>query len=54
LASNGAGGSIGWADPDSTLAVGICHNRMFRINPPLPPEEHPFTALGELARSLVA
>ncbi|OLT09019.1 hypothetical protein BJF78_06720 [Pseudonocardia sp. CNS-139] len=53
LASNGSGGSIGWADPDSTLAVAICHNRMFRINPPLPPEEHPFTALGELARSLV-
>ena len=28
----GAGGSIGWADPDSKLAVAICHNRMF--NPP--------------------
>ena len=53
LASNGSGGSIGWADPDTKLAVAICHNRMFRINPPLPPEEHPFTALGELARSLV-
>jgi CubicO group peptidase (beta-lactamase class C family) len=53
LASNGAGGSIAWADLDSGLAVAICHNRMFRINPPLPPEEHPFTALGELARSLV-
>ena len=53
LASNGAGGSIAWADPDARLAVAICHNRMFRINPPLPPDEHPFTALGELARSLV-
>jgi CubicO group peptidase (beta-lactamase class C family) len=25
----GAGGSIGWADPDENLAVAICHNRMF-------------------------
>lgn len=24
----GAGGSIGWADPDARLAVAICHNRM--------------------------
>lgn len=24
----GAGGSIAWADPDSKLAVAICHNRM--------------------------
>lgn len=54
LCSNGAGGSIAWADPDSGLAVAICHNRMFRINPPLPPEEHPFTELGGVARSLVA
>jgi len=53
LASNGSGGSIAWADPDAKLAVAICHNRMFRINPPLPPQEHPFTAVGDLARSLV-
>lgn len=25
----GAGGSIGWGDPDNRLAVAICHNRMF-------------------------
>jgi CubicO group peptidase (beta-lactamase class C family) len=25
----GAGGSIGWADPEHRLAVAICHNRMF-------------------------
>jgi CubicO group peptidase (beta-lactamase class C family) len=25
----GQGGSIGWADPDSELAVAICHNRLF-------------------------
>lgn len=24
----GAGGAIGWADPDARLAVAICHNRM--------------------------
>lgn len=54
LCSNGSGGSIAWADPDSGLAVAICHNRMFRINPPLPPDEHPFTVLGDVARSLVA
>jgi CubicO group peptidase (beta-lactamase class C family) len=26
----GAGGSIGWADPDTRLAVAICHNRMYQ------------------------
>ena len=25
----GQGGSIGWADPESKLAVAICHNRLF-------------------------
>jgi CubicO group peptidase (beta-lactamase class C family) len=25
----GQGGSIGWADPDTQLAVAICHNRLF-------------------------
>ena len=53
LASNGAGGSIAWADLDTGLAVAICHNRMFRISPPLPPDEHPFHEIGEYARSLV-
>ena len=28
LCHPGAGGSIGWADPDANLAVAICHNRM--------------------------
>ena len=53
LASNGAGGSIAWADPETGLSVAICHNRMFSINPSPPPEEHPFTAVSDLARSLV-
>lgn len=30
----GAGGSIGWADPDHRLAVAICHNRMFNARAP--------------------
>ncbi|MGQ3227274.1 MAG: serine hydrolase domain-containing protein [Blastomonas fulva] len=30
----GAGGSIGWADPDQNLAVAICHNRMFNARDP--------------------
>ena len=30
----GAGGSIGWADPDNQLAVAICHNRMFNAYAP--------------------
>ncbi|MBV9840566.1 MAG: beta-lactamase family protein [Sphingomonadaceae bacterium] len=30
----GAGGSIGWADPDHELAVAICHNRMFNTRSP--------------------
>jgi CubicO group peptidase (beta-lactamase class C family) len=30
----GAGGSIGWADPDQDLAVAICHNRMFNARDP--------------------
>ncbi|MDB5583872.1 MAG: beta-lactamase family protein [Bradyrhizobium sp.] len=30
----GAGGSIGWADPDRRLAVAICHNRMFNARTP--------------------
>jgi CubicO group peptidase (beta-lactamase class C family) len=54
LASNGAGGSIAWADLDTGLAVAICHNRMFRIVPPLPPDEHPFHEIGEFARSLIS
>lgn len=30
----GAGGSLGWADPDQQLAVAICHNRMFNARDP--------------------
>ena len=30
----GAGGSLGWADPEQNLAVAICHNRMFNAHDP--------------------
>jgi CubicO group peptidase (beta-lactamase class C family) len=43
----GAGGSIGWADPDTHLAVAITHNRMFRASTP---EENPFMPIGQVVR----
>jgi CubicO group peptidase (beta-lactamase class C family) len=43
----GAGGSIGWADPDTRLAVAITHNRMFRATTP---EENPLVPIGEAVR----
>jgi CubicO group peptidase (beta-lactamase class C family) len=47
----GAGGSLGWADPDQNLAVAICHNRMFNAHTPqddplLPISKAIVTALG--------
>jgi CubicO group peptidase (beta-lactamase class C family) len=30
----GQGGSIGWAEPDTGLAVAICHNRLFNASTP--------------------
>ncbi len=43
----GAGGSIGWADPDARLAVAICHNRMFDAPTP---EGNPFVPIGDAVR----
>ena len=43
----GAGGSIGWADPDAHLAVAITHNRMFRA---ATPEENPLVPVGQAVR----
>lgn len=43
----GAGGSLGWADPESGLAVAFCHNRMFR---PTSCDSHPLTAIAALIR----
>ncbi|MGI4795944.1 MAG: serine hydrolase domain-containing protein [Janthinobacterium lividum] len=44
----GAGGSLGWADPDTKLAVAFCHNRMVR---PRTADEHPLTAIANVIRS---
>ncbi len=54
LTHPGAGGSIGWADLDTKLAVTICHNRMFRNDPPVPLDDYPFFAVGERARAIAA
>ena len=41
------GDQIGWADPDTRLAVAMTHNRMFRATTP---EENPFVPIGEAVR----
>lgn len=43
----GAGGSLGWADPDNGLAVAFCHNRMMR---PTTCDSHPLTAIAAVIR----
>jgi CubicO group peptidase (beta-lactamase class C family) len=43
----GAGGSIGWADPDARLAVAICHNRMFDAQSP---QDCPLQPMGDAIR----
>ena len=42
----GAGGSIGWADPDQSLAVAVCHNRMFNARLP---EDDPILPITKAA-----
>ena len=44
---NGAGGSLGWADPGHQLAVAIHHNRMV---PHGPAEDSPLTPIGGAVR----
>ncbi|WP_404476570.1 serine hydrolase domain-containing protein [Novosphingobium sp. BL-52-GroH] len=44
----GAGGSLGWADPDTGLAVAFCHNRMMR---PRTCEDHPLTEIADVIRA---
>jgi len=43
----GAGGSLGWADPDSGLAVAFCHNRMML---PHTGNDHPLTRIADVIR----
>jgi CubicO group peptidase (beta-lactamase class C family) len=47
LCHPGQGGSIGWADPDSRLAVAICHNRLFNASSP---EEDPLLPIANAIR----
>ena len=47
----GAGGSIGWADPDARLAVAILKNRMLA---PASPEENPLVELADEVRRVLA
>jgi CubicO group peptidase (beta-lactamase class C family) len=44
----GQGGSIGWADPDSQLAVAICHNRLFN---PTTREDDAILTIAEAVRT---
>ncbi|MBI2867413.1 MAG: beta-lactamase family protein [Chloroflexi bacterium] len=46
--SAGAGGAVGWCDPDTHLAVGITHNRMFSASTP---EANPLTPVGAAVRA---
>lgn len=46
----GAGGSIGWAELDSGLAVAICHNVM--LSGPTTAEDHPFVPVVEAVRAI--
>lgn len=55
LAHPGIGGSIGWADPDSGLAVSICHNWMQpdEVQGSNDPGVNPFLDIADAVRSLV-
>ena len=44
----GAGGSIGWADPDAHLAVAIVKNRMLA---PATPEDNPLVEIADEVRA---
>ncbi len=46
----GAGGSMGWAELDSGLAVAICHNVM--LSGPSTADDHPFVPIVEAVRAI--
>jgi CubicO group peptidase (beta-lactamase class C family) len=48
ICSPGAGASLGWADPDTGLAVAFCHNYM---SAPMTAEAHPATPIADAIRS---
>jgi hypothetical protein len=47
ISTPGHGGSLGWADPDTGLAVAFCHNHM--TNPPKN-KDHPAYAIAKVIR----
>jgi CubicO group peptidase (beta-lactamase class C family) len=47
LCHPGQGNSIGWADPDTGLAVAICHNKLFN---PTSPEDDPLLPVAQAIR----
>lgn len=47
----GQGGSIGWADPDTHVAVAICHNRLFNASSV---EEDPILPIANAVREAIA
>ncbi|CAB3722027.1 serine hydrolase domain-containing protein [Paraburkholderia rhynchosiae] len=47
LCHPGQGNSIGWADPDTGLAVAICHNKLFN---PSSPDEDPLLPIAQAIR----
>lgn len=49
LCHPGVGGTLGWAEPATGLAVAICHERMFAAVP-----EHPFSAIADAIRAALA
>jgi CubicO group peptidase (beta-lactamase class C family) len=48
LCHPGQGNSIGWADPETGLAVAICHNRLFNANSR---EEDPILPIAQAVRA---
>jgi CubicO group peptidase (beta-lactamase class C family) len=48
LCHPGQGGSIGWADPETGLAVAICHNRLFNAGSPA---EDPILPIANAVRA---
>jgi len=56
LYHTGGGGTYGWADLDTRVAVGICHNRMFTKATAHAGDgtKHPFSELGKAIRSVAA
>lgn len=51
LCHPGQGGSIGWADPDTQVAVAICHNRLFNANSPA---EDPILPIANAVRAALS